>query len=54
MVNQVLLAQGIDVTVIDNDVDRIREPAGSGSAFYYGDGARLEDGCGPPGRVRRK
>jgi monovalent cation:proton antiporter-2 (CPA2) family protein len=42
VVNQVLLAQGIDVTVIDNNVDRIRSAAGFGFQVYYGDGTRLD------------
>jgi monovalent cation:proton antiporter-2 (CPA2) family protein len=42
VVNQVLLAQGIDVTVIDNDVNRIRDAARFGLRVYYGDGTRLD------------
>lgn len=42
VVNQVLLAQGIDVTVIDNNVDRIRSAASFGFQVYYGDGRRLD------------
>jgi voltage-gated potassium channel Kch len=42
VVNQVLLAQGIDVTVIDKDVARIRDAARFGLRVYYGDGTRLD------------
>lgn len=42
VVNQVLLAEAIDVTVIDNNVDRIRAAAGFGFRVYYGDGRRLD------------
>jgi monovalent cation:proton antiporter-2 (CPA2) family protein len=42
VVNQVLLAEGIDVTVIDNNVDRIRAAAPFGFRVYYGDGRRLD------------
>jgi monovalent cation:proton antiporter-2 (CPA2) family protein len=42
IVNQLLLAEGIDVTVIDKDVDRIRSAARFGFRVYYGDGTRLD------------
>ncbi|NIX76685.1 monovalent cation:proton antiporter-2 (CPA2) family protein [Microvirga terricola] len=42
IVNQVLLAQGIDATVIDRDVERIRDAARFGLKVYYGDGMRLD------------
>lgn len=42
VVNQVLLAEGIDVTVIDRDVARIRAAAAFGFKIYYGDGTRLD------------
>jgi voltage-gated potassium channel Kch len=42
VVNQVLLAHGIDVTVIDNNVERIRDAARFGLRVYYGDGTRLD------------
>jgi monovalent cation:proton antiporter-2 (CPA2) family protein len=42
IVNQVLLTQGIDATVIDKDVERIRDAARFGLKVYYGDGARLD------------
>ena len=41
-VNQVLLAQGVEVTVIDRDVERIRGAARFGFRVYYGDGTRLD------------
>jgi glutathione-regulated potassium-efflux system protein KefB len=42
MVTQVLLAQNIDTTVIDKDVERIRSAARFGFKIYYGDGMRLD------------
>ncbi|MFN3889169.1 MAG: monovalent cation:proton antiporter-2 (CPA2) family protein [Beijerinckiaceae bacterium] len=39
---QVLLAGRVDVTVIDRDVQRIRNAARFGFKVYYGDGARLD------------
>lgn len=42
VVNQVLLARDIDVTVIDKNVDRIREAARFGFKVFYGDGRRLD------------
>jgi len=42
VVNQVLLAHGVDVTVIDRDVGRIRNAARFGFRVYYGDGTRLD------------
>jgi voltage-gated potassium channel Kch len=42
VVNQVLLAEGIDVTVIDSDVEQIRNAARFGFRVYYGDGTRLD------------
>jgi monovalent cation:proton antiporter-2 (CPA2) family protein len=42
IVNQMMLARGIDVTVIDNDVERIRDAARFGLRVYYGDGTRLD------------
>jgi voltage-gated potassium channel Kch len=42
IVNQILLAQDIDVTVIDHNVDRIRNAARFGFRVYYGDGGRLD------------
>jgi monovalent cation:proton antiporter-2 (CPA2) family protein len=42
IVNQVLLAQGIEPTVIDRDVERIRDAGRFGLKIYYGDGARLD------------
>lgn len=42
IVNQVLLSQNIDATVIDKDVERIRDAARFGLKVYYGDGTRLD------------
>ena len=42
IVNQVLLTQGIEATVIDNDVERIRDAGRFGLQVYYGDGTRLD------------
>jgi voltage-gated potassium channel Kch len=42
IVNQVLLAQGIQATVIDSDVERIRDAGRFGLQVYYGDGTRLD------------
>jgi Kef-type K+ transport system membrane component KefB len=42
IVNQVLLARGIDVTVIEINVERIRDAARFGLRVYYGDGTRLD------------
>jgi voltage-gated potassium channel Kch len=41
-VNQVLLAQGVDVTVIDKEVEQIRNAAQFGFRVYYGDGTRRD------------
>lgn len=41
-VSQVLLARGVRLTIIDNDVGRIEEAARFGSRVYYGDGSRLD------------
>jgi glutathione-regulated potassium-efflux system protein KefB len=40
--SQVLLARGIDVTIIDRDVEMIRSAAEFGFKVYYGDGGRLD------------
>ncbi len=42
VLNQVMLAQGIAVTVIDRDVERIRNAAPFGFRVYYGDGTRID------------
>jgi monovalent cation:proton antiporter-2 (CPA2) family protein len=42
VVNQVLLAEGIDATVIDRDVDQIRSAGRFGLRVFFGDGARLD------------
>ncbi len=39
---QVLLAQKLDVTVIDKDIERIRSAARFGFKIFYGDGTRLD------------
>ena len=61
VVNQVLLAENIDVTVIDNNVDRIRAAARFGFRVYYGDGhaarraaRRRRRPGGPRLRLRRR
>lgn len=40
--SQMLLAQGINVSLIDNDPDRIREARQFGFKVYYGNGTRLD------------
>jgi glutathione-regulated potassium-efflux system protein KefB len=40
--SQMLLAQGIEISLIDNDPDRIREAERFGFKVYFGDGARLD------------
>lgn len=42
MAVQVLLSERVDVTVIDNDIERIRNAARFGFKVYFGDGARLD------------
>lgn len=42
IVSQLLLANGTDVTIIDNDTDMIRSAARFGFKIYYGDGTRLD------------
>jgi hypothetical protein len=42
MAVQVLLAARVDVTVIDNDIERIRNASRFGFKVYYGDGTRLD------------
>jgi voltage-gated potassium channel Kch len=42
ILTQVLLADGVSVTVIDKDVDQIRSAARFGFRIYYGDGTRLD------------
>lgn len=42
MASQPLLARGIDVSLIETDVDMIRAAAKFGFKVYYGDGARLD------------
>ena len=40
--SQLLLAQGVEVSLIDNDPDMIRDAKDFGFKVYYGDGARLD------------
>jgi glutathione-regulated potassium-efflux system protein KefB len=40
--SQPLLARGVDVSIIDSDVDMIRAAGSFGFKVYYGDGARLD------------
>ena len=40
--SQLLLAQGVEVALIDNDPHRIREAERFGFKVYYGDGTRLD------------
>lgn len=42
MVNQVMLTEGVDVTVIDTDVEVIQVAPRFGVKVYFGDGARLD------------
>ncbi|HSI40243.1 MAG TPA: monovalent cation:proton antiporter-2 (CPA2) family protein [Xanthobacteraceae bacterium] len=42
IVSQCLLAQGLEVTIIDNDVEMIQSAARFGVRIYYGDGTRLD------------
>jgi glutathione-regulated potassium-efflux system protein KefB len=40
--SQSLLARGIDITIIENDVEMIRAASSFGFKVYYGDGTRLD------------
>lgn len=42
VVSQALLARGIDVSIIDSDVEMIRAAQEFGFTVYYGDGTRLD------------
>jgi CPA2 family monovalent cation:H+ antiporter-2/glutathione-regulated potassium-efflux system protein KefB len=42
VLTQVLLAEGIPVTVIDKDVEQLRAATRFGFRIYYGDGTRLD------------
>jgi len=42
IVSQLLLANGTEVTIIDNDTEMIRSAARFGFRIYYGDGTRLD------------
>jgi glutathione-regulated potassium-efflux system protein KefB len=43
--SQLLLARGVDVTIIDNDIDMIQNAEKFGFKIYYGDGSRLDILC---------
>jgi glutathione-regulated potassium-efflux system protein KefB len=40
--SQLLLAQSLDISILDNDPDRIREARRFGFKVYFGDGSRLD------------
>jgi glutathione-regulated potassium-efflux system protein KefB len=40
--SQSLLARGVDVTIIDTDIEMIRDAADFGFKVYFGDGTRLD------------
>ncbi|WP_334420714.1 monovalent cation:proton antiporter-2 (CPA2) family protein [Acinetobacter soli] len=40
--SQLLLARGVDVTIIDTDIDMIKNAERFGFKIYYGDGSRLD------------
>ncbi|MFN3853939.1 MAG: monovalent cation:proton antiporter-2 (CPA2) family protein [Phreatobacter sp.] len=42
VISQALLAERVEVTIIDNDVDMIQAAGGFGFRIYYGDGTRLD------------
>ncbi len=42
VVSQFFLAQGVDVTIIDGDVEMIQSASRFGFKIYYGDGTRLD------------
>ncbi|MCF3932131.1 monovalent cation:proton antiporter-2 (CPA2) family protein [Acuticoccus sp. M5D2P5] len=42
VVSQMLLAAGHDLTILDNDVNRVVEARRFGNRVYYGDGGRLD------------
>lgn len=42
IVSQVLLARGVNVTIIDNDPERVRQAARFGFRIYFGDGTRRD------------
>ncbi len=42
IVSQCLLAQGLEVTIIDNDVEMIQSAGRFGFRIFYGDGTRLD------------
>lgn len=42
VMSQLLLARGVDVTIIDSDIEMIQGAAKFGFKIYYGDGTRLD------------
>lgn len=40
--SQLLLAQSLDISILDNDPDRVREARRFGFKVYFGDGSRLD------------
>jgi glutathione-regulated potassium-efflux system protein KefB len=42
VMSQLLLARGVDVSIIDTDVEMIRDAENFGFKVYYGDGTRLD------------
>src|SRR5690606_34234311 len=42
VMSQLLLARGVDVTIIDTDIDMIQNAEKFGFKIYYGDGSRLD------------
>jgi glutathione-regulated potassium-efflux system protein KefB len=42
VVSQALLARGVDVSIIDSDIEMIRAAQSFGFTVYYGDGTRLD------------
>lgn len=42
VVSQLLLARNLDITIIDNNPERIRNASKFGFKIYYGDGSRLD------------
>lgn len=48
VMSQLLLARGVDVTIIDSDIDMIQSAGKFGFKVYYGDGTRLDvlQACG--------
>ena len=53
LVNQVLLAEGVDVTVIDNDVERIQQRRAASASRSITATARGSTCCARPAPTRR-